>query len=141
MKSEIVSQLISRQSAHTIRGTRGPVAAFIAAVVALIAFASSSALAQQCEPVEFTEDGGYPYTTYVYATTATSGATIFATMGNHYIPADPTHNGGTPTGSTFICGGTFAVFVGDHKWFKAIAYKAGMTDSVLNTYEVDNSGN
>ena len=140
MKNEIVSELTSQQSAHTIRGTRWPMATFIAAV-ALMIFASSSALAQQCEPVDFTENGNsYPQTIYVYATTATSGATIFATMGNHYIPADPTHNGGTPTGSTFICGGTFAVFAGDHKWFKAIAYKAGMTDSVLNIYEVDNSG-
>ena len=135
MKNEIASQLTSHQSARTIHGARGLRATFIAAV-ALMAFASSSALAQQCEAVNFTEDGNPPNTIYVYATTATSGATIFATMGNHYIPADPTHNGGTPTGSTFICGGTFTVFSGDNKWFKAIAYKAGMSDSDINLYNV-----
>lgn len=117
-------------------------AAFAALLVilALSAFPSSSVLAAP-DPVEFTEDAPYYPTIYVYATTATSGATIFATMGNYYIPADPTHNGGTPTGSTFICGGTFAVFYGEHKWFKAIAWRSDLGDSVLNTYEVDNSGN
>ena len=111
------------------------------AVAGFIVFGSSSALAQQCDTVQFTENGNtYPQTIYVYATTTTPGATIFATRGNHYIPANPTHSGGTPTGSTFICGGTFAVFAGDHKWFKAIAYKAGLTDSPIAIYEVDNSG-
>jgi len=112
------------------------------AVVALIACASSSAFATQCEIAEFSDNGAtYPQTIYVYVTTATPGATIFATVGNHFIPADPTHSGGTPTGSTFICGGTFAVFAGDYKWIKAVVYKAGMTDSAMTIYEVDNSGN
>jgi len=119
--------------------TKSALAALLV-ILALSAFPSSSVLAAP-DPVEFTEDTPYFPTIYVYATTATSGATIFATMGNYYIPADPTHNGGTPTGSTFICGGTFAVFQGDHKWFKAIAWRSDLGDSVLNTYEVDNSGN
>lgn len=140
MIKEIVSESNSPKSAPGMLAVRRPMTTLVAAL-ALIAYAATSALATQCEPVDFTDDGGYPGTVYVYATTATPGATIFATMGNYYIPADPTHNGGTPTGSTFICGGTFAVFSGQHKWFKAIAYKAGMTDSVLNIYEVDNSGN
>ena len=140
MKNEIVSQPHSDESARRIPGMSGLLAPLLA-VLALIVCAPSSAHAQQCDTVQFTENGnGYPQTIYVYATTTTSGATIFATMGNHYIPANPTHNGGTPTGSTFICGGTFAVFAGDHKWFKAIAYKAGMTDSPIEIYEVDNSG-
>jgi hypothetical protein len=116
------------------------VLAVLLTILALSAFPSSSLMAAP-DPVEFTDDGGYPGTVYVYATTATSGATIFATMGNHYIPANPTHNGGTPTGSTFICGGTFAVFSGDHKWFKAIAWRSDLGDSDLSIYEVDNSGN
>jgi len=140
MKKEIVSQSTSQKSARQMRGARRPVATFMA-VVALIAAVSSSALATQAEPVVFTESGSYPNTIYVYATTATSGATIFATMGNYFIPADPTHNGDTPTGTTFICGGTFAVFAGQYKHFKALAYKAGMTDSSISYYEVDNSGN
>ena len=99
MKKETVSQSTSHQSPRTMRGTRGPAVTFIAAL-ALTAFALSSALATQAEPVQFTENGNqYPQTIYVYATTPTSGATIFATMGNYFIPADPTHNGGTPTGT------------------------------------------
>lgn len=141
MKKEIVSRSNSDESAHRKLGICRPLAPLMA-VVAFIAYASSSALAQQCEPVEFTENGNqYPQTIYVYANTPTTGATIFATMGNYFIPADPTHNGGTPTGTTFICGGTFAVFSGQHKWFKALAYKAGLADSAIEIYEVDNSGN
>ncbi|MEY2518281.1 MAG: hypothetical protein QOF24_40 [Verrucomicrobiota bacterium] len=140
MKKEIVSQLNSEKPARTMRLPGRPVATLMA-ILALIAFASSSALATQCETAEFTENGNhYPQTIYVYVTTATPGATIFATVGNHYIPADPTHSGGTPTGSSFICGGTFAVFAGDHKWIKAVVYKAGMTDSLIEIYEIDNSG-
>jgi hypothetical protein len=140
MKKEIVTQSNFHQSPRTMRGTRGPAATFIA-VVALIAFASSSALATQCEPAEFSESGGFPSTAYIYVTTATPGATIFATVGNHFIPADPTHSGGSPTGTTFICGGTFAVFVGDSKYVKAVVYKAGMTDSAMTSYALDNTGN
>lgn len=136
MKKEIVSQSTSK-----MRGARRPVA-MLMAVVALVAYASSSALATQCEPVEFTEDGVYPQTVYVYAATPTSGATILATMGNYFIPANPTHGSNcSPTGTTFISGGTFTVFAGQYKHFKAIACKAGMTDSVMTYYAVDNSGN
>jgi len=111
------------------------------AVVGLIAFASSSALATQAEPVEFSESGNYPNTIYVYLSTATSGATIFATVGNYFIPANPTHNGGTPTGTTFICTAPILVFSGQHKWIKAVAYRSDLTDSGVSIYEVDNSGN
>jgi hypothetical protein len=140
MKKEMVSQSTSQESARKMRGARRPVATFLA-VFALMACASSSALATQCEPAEFTESGGYPSTAYIYVTTATPGATIFATVGNHFVPADPTHSGGMPTGSTFICGGTFAVFVGDYKHVKCVVYKAGMTDSIMTSYELDNTGN
>jgi hypothetical protein len=112
------------------------------AVVALIAFASSSALATQAEPVDFTESGNFPNTIYVTLTTETSGATIFATVGySGVIPGNPTHNGGTPTGSTFICTAPIVVLVGQHKWIKAIAYRSDLTDSGVSLYEVDNTGN
>lgn len=141
MKKEIVSQSTSPKSASKMRGARRPVATLMA-VFALIAYASSSALAiDKCEPAEFSESGGYPYTAYIYVTTAEPGATIFATVGNHFIPANPTHSGGTPTGTTFICGGTFAVFAGDYKHVKCIVYKAGKADSIMTSYELDNSGN
>jgi len=140
MQNDIVSQSTSQKSAPKMRGAHRPVATLMA-VIALIACASSSALATQCEPAEFSESGGFPTTAYIYVTTATSGATIFATVGNHFIPANPTHSAGNPTGTTFICGGTFAVFVGDSKYVKCIVYKAGMTDSVMTSYALDNTGN
>ena len=112
------------------------------AFLAVIAYASSAfADLGQCQPATFTESGGYPSTAYIYVTTAEQGATIFATVGNHYIPANPTHSGGTPTGTTFICGGTFAVFAGDYKHVKCVVYKAGKSDSVMTEYELDNTGN
>ena len=135
---------VSPSALHTPRSINGVACrslVVLLALLALIAFASSSALATQADPVDFSESGASPSTIYVYATTVTSGATIFATMGNYFIPADPTHNGGTPTGSTFICGGTFAVFYGQHKWIKALAWRSDLTDSAINIYEVDNSGN
>ncbi len=139
MKKEIVSQSTSQEPAPKMRGARR-LMAFLA-VFAFIAYASSSALASPCEPAEFEESGVYPSTVYVYVTTATPGATIFATVGNHFIPSNPTHSGSSPTGTTFICGGTFAVFVGDYKHIKAVVYKAGMTDSAVTYYAVDNTGN
>jgi hypothetical protein len=140
MKKEIVSQSTSQESARKMRGARRPVATLMA-VFALIACASSSAFATQCEPAEFSESGGFPSTAYIYVTTATPGAIIFATVGNHFIPLDPTHSGSHETGTTFRCGGTFAVFVGDYKHVKCIVYKAGMTDSVMTSYDLDNTGN
>jgi hypothetical protein len=110
------------------------------AAFALFAYASSSALGSgQCEAVEFEEAGSHPKTIYVYATTPTSGATILATMGNGFIPANPTHGANcSPTGTTFICGGTFAVFYNEYKRFKAVACMAGKADSAMTFYEVDN---
>lgn len=141
MKKEIVSQSTSQKSARKMRGARRPMATLIA-VFALIACASSSAFATQCEPAEFNESGdSYPHVIYIYVTTATPGAIIFATVGNHFIPLDPTHSGSHETGTTFRCGGTFAVFAGDYKHIKCIVYKAGMTDSAMTTYDLDNSGN
>lgn len=140
MKKEIVSQSTSEESAPKMRRAPRLMAAFMA-VFAFIVYASSSALASPCEPAEFEESGVYPSTVYVYVTTATPGATIFATVGNHFVPVNPTHSGPTPTSPTFICGGTFAVFVGDYKHIKAVVYKAGMTDSAVTYYAVDNTGN
>lgn len=140
MRKNIVSQSTSQESSRKMRGAHRPVATLMA-VIALLAFASSSALASPCEPAEFSESGGFPATAYIYVTTATPGATIFATVGNHFIPANPTHSGGTPTGSTFICGGTIAVFVHDYKYVKCVVYKAGMTDSAMTQYSLDNTGN
>jgi hypothetical protein len=141
MKNQIVPHSPSQEPALNRRGARRPVATLMA-VFALIAYASSSALAiDKCEPAEFSESGGFPSTAYIYVVTAEPGATIFATVGNHFIPANPTHSGSSPTGTTFLCGGTFAVFVGDYKHVKCIVYKAGKADSIMTSYELDNTGN
>jgi hypothetical protein len=139
MNKEIVSYT-SPQLAY-LRGARRLVAQLMA-FLAVIAYASSAfANCGTCQPATFTESGGYPGTAYIYVTTAEQGATIFATVGNHYIPANPTHSGGTPTGDTFICGGTFAVFAGDYKHVKCVVYKYCKTDSEITEYELDNTGN
>ena len=141
MKKEIVSQATSDMPARRMHGVCRPVATLMA-VVELIAFASSSALATQAESVDFAESGAFPNTIYVTLTTGTSGATIFATVGTSgVIPGNPTHNGGTPTGSTFICTAPIVVLVHQHKWIKAIAYRSDLTDSDVSLYEVDNTGN
>jgi hypothetical protein len=115
--------------------------AALLAVLALTAFPTSSALATPADEVTFTEDGCYPSSIYVYLSTTTSGATIFATVGNHYIPADPTHSGGTATGNTFICTQPIIVFAGQNKWIKAIAWRSDLTDSAVNILQVDNTAN
>jgi hypothetical protein len=113
------------------------------ALLALVLFPSSSALAiPRCESVEFSESGGYPFAVFVDATTATSGATILATMGIGFIPASPTHGDHcSPTGSTFIWDGPYGVPFGQLKYIKAIACKAGYADSFATSYVVDNTGN
>jgi len=111
------------------------------ALLALVVLPGSSALATQCEQAEFTESGQYPHTVYVDVTTETAGATIFITAGNYFIPADPTHTGSTPTGSTLIYGEPIKVFAGQSIRIKAVVYRAGMTDSVITYDEIDNTGN
>jgi hypothetical protein len=110
------------------------------AVLAFVAFPSSSALADQCAVVEFEETGlccSHPI--YVTLSTATSGATIFVTSSTTYPPADPTHNGSTPTGTTSVWGGgSFVVGPGGRLHIKAIAYKAGFTDSAVTEDLVEN---
>src|SRR5205814_3046451 len=72
--------------------------------------------------------------------TPTSGATIFYTLGTVGYPADPTHNGSTATNGTMTYSGSpMGINNGQHRWFKALAYKDGMIDSAVNSYEVDNS--
>lgn len=103
------------------------------ALLVFVAFPSSSALADQCAVVEFHETGYCClHNIYVSLSTATSGATIFVTSSTTYPPADPTHNGSTPTGTTSTWVGPNFVVTPDHRLhIKAIAYKAGFTDSVV----------
>jgi len=110
------------------------------AVLVFVAFPSSSALADQCAVVEF-EETGYccAHPIYVSLSTATSGATIFVTWSTTYTPATPTHNGSTPTGTTSTwVGPNFNVPPGGRLYIKALAYKAGFTDSAVTEYSVEN---
>ena len=72
-------------------------------------------------------------------TSATAGATIFYTISN-FPNVVPTHNGATPTGSTAIYSSHVGVAPGSARYFQAVAYQAGMTDSDVTTYDVDNTG-
>jgi len=110
------------------------------AVLVFVAFPSSSARATQCDVVEFEETGECCRDNiYVSLSTATSGATIFVTWSQWAPPGNPTHNGSTPTGTTSTwVGPNFVVPPGGRLDIKAIAYKAGFTDSVVTEYLVEN---
>lgn len=108
--------------------------------LALIVFPTSSVLADQVEPPEFTETGHHPNTIFLSITTATSGATIFYTRSLYpsYPPPYPIHNGSTPVNCQ-VYYGPLGVGNGQYSFFIAVAYKAGMTDS-SEYWEVDNTG-
>jgi hypothetical protein len=110
------------------------------AVLAFVAFPSSSARADQCAVVEY-EETGYCciHNIYVSLSTATPGATIFVTWRTDFAPGNPTHNGSTPTGATSTwVGPQFQVPPGGRLYIKALAYKAGFTDSAVTEYFVEN---
>lgn len=100
----------------------------------ILAVFSSAAQATQCEPVDFDELTHFPSTAFTALTSATSGATIYYTVGQYQCPADPTHSSqvySTPIGCP----------PGEKRFIKAFAAKAGMTDSLIGCYEVDNTNN
>lgn len=115
-------------------------AGILLALFLFVAFPISSARADDVSPVDFTETGHYPNLIQVFMSTATSGATIFYTVSSIQPPSNPTHNGSTPTGSTYVYTGPYNVSIGFHRYFKAIAYKAGMTDSIVTWHDVHNTG-
>jgi RHS repeat-associated protein len=85
--------------------------------------------------VTYTTTGGCPQAMTVKMATATVGATIFYTMDG----TTPTHNAGTPMGTTKIYSTGISVASGGFKTFIAIAYKSGMTDSSPTEFDADNS--
>jgi RHS repeat-associated protein len=72
----------------------------------------------------------------VKMTTATTGAKIFYTDNN----STPTHNGAIPTGTTHLYTGPVTVGRCNEVFFKALAYKSGMTDSIVTSFDADYSG-
>lgn len=108
------------------------------ALLALVVFPSSSALATQVDDVEFSESGN-PNTVFVTLSSGTSGATIFYTVGQYWFAADPIHNGSTPINCQ-VYYTPIGVPVGQRRYIKAVAYKSGMTDSNITIYVADNTG-
>ena len=106
------------------------------ALLVFVAFPSSSALATQCEPVYFDETGG----TYIYVSmfTDTAGAIIFFKTSPYAFPGNPTHTGSTAGPGTQVYNPMypFVVVPWSNMYFKALAYKAGFTDSVFTEYSV-----
>ena len=73
--------------------------------------------------------------------TDTPGATIFYRVSNMYQNlGNPTHdNNGNGTNDTATYSGPLSVAAEQVRYFRAVAYKAGMTDSAMNEVMVDNT--
>jgi RHS repeat-associated protein len=70
--------------------------------------------------------------------TNTSGATIFYKIGQNGF-VDPTHENGQATnGTSTYTGVPYPVTLGQERHFSAVAYRAGMIDSVIAEVTVDN---
>jgi hypothetical protein len=132
MKTKSVSECTSFNSRIPVRFVSSSLGLLLALVI--LAGFGASAQATQCEPVEFDQLTGYPVTAFVALSTATSGATIKYTVGTLGCPADPTS--GSQTYTTPI-----GCPVGQKRYIKAYATKVGMTDSIIDCFEVDNTGN
>jgi hypothetical protein len=138
MKTKSVSEFTSFNSRIPVSFVSSSLGILLALVI--LAGLSASAQATQCEEVEFDQHTGFPFTAFTALSTQTSGATIFYTIGTLSCPADPTHTGGTQTGNTQIYSIPIGCPVGAKRYIKALAYKAGMTDSIIICFEVDNTG-
>jgi hypothetical protein len=108
------------------------------ALVALVAFPTSSALARpKCSVVEFSYSytGGGPLLVYMTSETPTPYTILFTTNGQ-----DPTHNGsGTPTGGTAVYAGPYPIPYLQCRYIKALTFKAyPYVDSDITDYYICN---
>ena len=85
----------------------------------------------QVSPVTFTLGSSRQ----ISMSTATAGATIFYTSDG----SAPTHNGALATGTTHVYSGPVTVPKCTDTLYKAKAYKLGITDSVVTSYDADYS--
>lgn len=109
-------------------------------VVSVAAVCSAAIFTQVATPeIDTIFAWGQPMEVNMYDDT--SGAIIFYTKSTSSCPALPTHSGATPTGTTkvFDINNPPLVAVNAHAYFKAIGYKAGMTDSAAVCALADNS--
>lgn len=93
----------------------------------------------QVEPIVIQDDGEYGQTVHVTMDTATAGATIFYQIGDiQYVT--PTHDSsGNGTNGTATYYGPLSVPAGQQAYIRAVAYQAGMTDSEMSDWIVDNT--
>ena len=117
----------------------------LVATIILTSFPPSSARADQVASVDISDDSPHPGHATITMSTATSGATIFYTVSHFSSPPDPTHTGTTPGPGTtkYYNAWTVPYMAGINSvWYiKAIAYKAGLTDSDVSFDYCDNTGN
>jgi hypothetical protein len=94
---------------------------------------------QQVDSVEFSEDL-HPQSTQVSLSSSTEGAMIFCTSSNIGF-ITPTHNGSAAGPNTLVYSVPFTVPRTQKRYFMAMAYRAGMTDSAVTSDEIDYGGN
>lgn len=106
-----------------------------------VALACAAAVYTQVATPEIETIFGWNQPMKVFMYDDTPGAIIFYTKSIPSCPALPTHNGATPTGTTkvFNFGSPPLVAVNARAYFKAIGYKANMTDSAAVCVIADNS--
>ena len=70
----------------------------------------------------------------ISTSTTASGATIFYTTNG---TSAPTHTGSSPGANTYVYTGPVTVGKCNSVFFKALAWKSGMSDSNVTTYDAD----
>jgi hypothetical protein len=105
------------------------------ALLALVAFPSSTALATQCDEVDIYYEYGGPTGILVGMDTATpTPCIIFYTTNGQ----NPTHTGSTPGANTLIFYGDIPIPYGQWRYFRALCYKASYTDSGIIYFDISN---
>ena len=101
-------------------------------VAGAICVCAAAQATQVAMPAIFDNGCQLEYGMTVFMTCGTSGAIIFYTSGTNGCTT-PTHNGANPTGSTLVYnpGNPPFIHFGTARYFKAVAYKAGFTDSLI----------
>lgn len=138
----LVERIPMKKESLSSRGLIGFVPSSIGILLALLVFAAfpiSSALATQCEPVYFEEEGDISTTIYVSMFSDTAGAIIFFKTSPYAPPGNPTHTGSVAGSGTQVYNPMypFVVVPWSNMYFKALAYKAGFTDSVVTQHWVE----
>jgi hypothetical protein len=93
---------------------------------------------QPVNEVTFTQTTGSSGNVLVTMSTTTANAVIFFTYNATGNPPDPTHAGSTAGPGTTRYVAPTSVANGTVRYFKALAYHKGMTDSEITEYNVDN---